>query len=171
MMKYPTLLLLSLWTLSTFGQAWTYNYHGAEFDQIVGFGLASSPPISVDVVNANGSQVAAQLKLELGKFDNDCSLFAQISGSGLTTAAEVSQITFYTEIDGAFVRREYPANQASMGAAVTYNVNLLSQDLFHGSRCKVVTYNNQGGRSFAAIFSLRGSSSTITQLKGDCQED
>ena len=170
-MKQSTLLLLCIWAFNTYGQAWTYNYNAAEFDQIVGFGLASSPPISADVVNANGSLVAAELKLELGRFDNDCSLFAQISGSGLTTAAEVSQITFYTEIDGSFVRREYPAYQASVGAAVTYNVNLLSEDLFHGLRCKVVAYNNQGGRSFAAVFSLRGSSSTITQLKGDCQEE
>lgn len=168
-MKPPILLLLFVWAHTTYGQAWTYNYQGAEFDQVVGFGLASSPAISTDIVNSDGSQVSAQLKLELGRFDNDCSPFAQISGSGLTKLAEISQITFFSEIEGEFVRREHSAYQGSSGTAVAYNVDLLCEDLFLGSRCKVVAYNTQGGRVFAAVFSLRGSSSTISRLKGDCQ--
>ena len=151
-----------------YAQDWNYRWQKAEFDQTVAFGIASSPTIKCTVVDADGRVSDAELALQLVRFDEGCTNFAQLGGKGLTQRARINSVTVFTEFEGQFLRREFVAHQKSTGEVVMYDVGGWVQELSLGSRVKVVAYNTNGEQAVNTIFSLQASKRAIDDLNEPC---
>ena len=168
MNRFFTLLLAVSCSIGCFSQDWTYRSHDAEFEQEVAYDLASSPIVETEIVNLDNEVRSARLRLEVGRFLNDCQVFGQVSGFGLTSRAGISSVTVFTELNGRYNRREFPAFQKSKGIIVIYGIEDWASDLQQGTRCKVVAYNRYDEQALNMIISLKGSGKSIARVKGDC---